>query len=71
MDVVAKHHPPEPHSRATKNYPQFCRALQVLCLQESTMVRWQESTDDDLSLIFGKLGEASFMESVADTFDTN
>jgi len=127
---------PESHSRATENYPQFCRALQVIRLQEGTMgrchhqdrdrdidraacerptnllkmrptgaglrpsgrasvrvcpavadrgvlrlchaarrlsdvwrvrrtrslVRWQESIDDDLPLVLGGLGQATFLE---------
>ena len=39
MDVVGKHHPSEPHSRAIENDPQFCRAVQVVRLQEDSMGR--------------------------------
>ena len=46
MDVVVKHHPPESHDRATEDYPQFRRALQVLRLQESTMGRPRDKNRD-------------------------
>jgi len=46
MDVVGKHHPPEPHSRATKNYPQFPGAAQVVRLPRSTMGQLQGKKRD-------------------------
>jgi len=55
MDVVSKHHPPESHSRAIENYPQFCRAAQVVRLQEDSMGRSSnQDRDRDIDRAEGK-----------------
>ena len=47
MNVVARHHPAgDANSRATENYPQFCRAAQVVRLPRSAMGRSGDQDGD-------------------------